>query len=264
MEHLIEISQERFFKDVEELDDIGYWQLNASEHREESDKDGAGDFVLGIEEVKSWPNCRFFAALPKVEGGCIDSLYVIRPLDGEPIQGAAGETKWYHFGGGSWSCDPEPGEQFIYPSQVSCNLYGDHLRVRYVNINEGSGFEAEYPFEDLVKIFSHLRDIYRALDKSNVKMMTFDLKVKTSYPGDEEFRDLNNHTVNVSDGTVVLYKGRVLTVFSADEPVEHGGGEPDSSRRVFKFFDQDTKEEVDVYTGDTVRCQKLVDTGHRR
>lgn len=260
MELLIEISQERFFKDVEELDDVGYWQLQASERREESDKDGGGDFVLGIDEVKSWPNCRFFAAIPK-NSTHINHLYVIRPVDEQSVEETHGETKWYHFAGGSWAMELEKGEKYTYPSQVSCTLYGNHLRVRYVNVNEGSGFDAEYPFEDLVKVFSHLRDIYRALGKSDVKMRQLEVRVKTESYGNEHFVDREGNKVEVANDTTATYMGQLLNVRYVPRHSGAGHGEPAYDYTGIVFVDPNTGKRKELY--EYVTINQLVDTGRR-
>lgn len=253
MEHVIEISQERFFKEITELDDIGYWSVGASERKEGEDPD------LGIEEVKSWPNCRYFAVLPK-DTLTIWDLYVIRPVDGEPLD-ASGETKWYYFRGGCWQTEPVGDEKYIYPEQVSCLIFGNHLKVRYVNIDAGSGFEADYPFEDLVKIFSHLRDIYRALGKSDVKMQQLEVRVKEEFYGSEHFVDREGNKVEVSNGTTVAYMGQLLNVRYVPRHSAAGHGEPAYDYTGIVFVDPKTGKQLQLC--EYVTFNQLVDTGRR-
>lgn len=242
-----EVTREEFFAVLEEVDDIPDVQLSVSEWGERS-KDEHGESVFSLEEFKSWPEVRFFVNTGS--GKLIEHLYAIRPRDDDDSfedKFVKPSTRWYYFRGGSWSAEErvEP----VWPDIITCAMHGEHVRARRTVIFEGSGFDEDRPFEDLVTVMSDLAVIYRLLGQSEVEYRTLDLRASNSSYGGTTWTHADGTAFpkGLKEGTKVEVDGVPATV--RYEQREQGGGHGEGSwmATMLILIDDRTKKEISVW-----------------
>ena len=218
-----EITREEFFANVESINDIPDIQLHVSNWGEIA-KDEHGDIVLSLDEVKSWKNARYFANVKNEK--FIEHLYLVRPTDDDDNWDdnlMKPNTQWYYFRGVCWSgADDEP-----YPHELICYMHGEHVKMRRTVIYEGSGFDENRPFEDLVTVMADLAMVYRILQLSDVKYQEVELWLKNEMGGFVwEYKGSNKQMKNpIPEGTKVFVEGVECTVHYENRQMGGGHGE---------------------------------------
>jgi hypothetical protein len=217
-----EITREEFFANVESITDIPDIQLSVSNWGEMA-KDEHGDIVLSLDEVKSWAKAKFFVNTSNPHH--YEEFYLVRPTDDDDNwedKFLKMNTQWYHFRGVCWSGeDNEP-----YPHELICCMHGEHVTNRRTVIYEGSGYDEDRPFEDLVKIMGDLANVYRLVGLSEVEYRDVELQLEqgmTSF----QWKYFDGRKLNrpIAAGTKVYIDDEELTVHYETRQTGGGHGE---------------------------------------
>ncbi|WBF04810.1 hypothetical protein [Erwinia phage vB_Ea277G] len=216
-----EVTKEEFFKYLEKLDDCPDCQLSASNWGEVA-KDEHGDVVLTLAEVKAWYGARFFV---RTGEAYYEHLYVVRLSDEDDSwedKFSRPNTHWYHFQGNCWTGDKsEP-----WPFEMSLHMHGEHVNMRRTVIFEGSGYDEDRPFEDLVKVMGDLANVYRLVGLSEVEYRDVELRLEQGLAAPEwKYFDKRSLNRPLAAGTKVYIDDEELTVHYETRQMGGGHGE---------------------------------------
>lgn len=251
-----EITREEFFANVESINDIPDIQLSVSNWGEIA-KDEHGDIVLSLDEVKSWTKARFFVNVSNPRH--YEEFYLIRPTDDDDNwddQFLKMNTQWYHFRGVCWSGeDNEP-----YPHELICYMHGEHVTNRRTVIYEGSGYDEDRPFEDLVTVMADLAMIYRLLNLSEVQYREVELWLKNEMSGFVwKYKGSNKQLKNpLPKGSKVFVDGVECTVHY--EVRQMGGGHGEGRWEAEIATLKDAKGEPVYFHGKVIKTTMAVHT----